>query len=115
MFRSTCSLTRWIRRMSRPSPTAVGSTSVSIPAARTRWSFATRAGDAALLVPPGLAPTVVEVRERLLPEDEDVLMGQRAPEALRLDRATNGLDGRHAPLYHETAAPFNPEPRDCGK
>jgi len=54
-----------------------------------------RIGDPSLLVPPRLAPAVVEVLESLLPQDEDVLMRKGAAEALRLDRAADGLDGRH--------------------
>jgi len=54
-----------------------------------------RVGDPSLLVPPRLTPAVVEVLERLVPQDEHVLVREGAAEALRLDRAADGLDGRH--------------------
>jgi hypothetical protein len=53
-----------------------------------------RVGDANLLVPVARPPDVAVVLQRLLLEDEDVLVHQRPPEAARLDRPTNGLDAQ---------------------
>ena len=52
-------------------------------------------GDAKLLVPVARTPGVPVVLERLLVEDEDVLVHERRTELGEPDRSADGLDGVH--------------------
>ena len=98
MLMSTSALMRWMRGMKRPSPGAVGSTIVSMPAALDCSQLLDRVGDTDLLVPVARTPHVPVVLERLRLEDEDVLVHQRRAELLHVDGSSHGFNGGHAPF-----------------
>ena len=104
MLTSAASDTSRIRGMYRPSPGAVGSTIVRIPASRTRVSFVHRVDDALLLVPVARTERVTPVLQRLGLHDEHVLVHERTAEVIQLHRASHGLDTCHGPLLSDGVA-----------